>query len=85
MFNDAKSFNQPLNNWDVSNVENMVDMFVSAISFNQDINMWDDTKANTEDMFFNSGMKTLPEWYDERGYSDDYKLCEAINTIFSNK
>ena len=37
----AKSFNQPLNNWDVSNVENMFGMFCNAESFNQPLNNWD--------------------------------------------
>ena len=35
MFYDAKSFNQPLNNWNVSNVKNMAWMFEDASSFNQ--------------------------------------------------
>ena len=35
MFRDAHSFNQPLNKWNVSNVEDMEDMFNNAESFNQ--------------------------------------------------
>jgi hypothetical protein len=35
MFKDARSFNQPLNNWDVSNVDYMNHMFEDAGSFNQ--------------------------------------------------
>ena len=34
------SFNQPLNNWDVSNVTNMWYMFLNATSFNQPLNKW---------------------------------------------
>ena len=37
MFKFAKTFNQPLNNWDVSNVENMNEIFEFAESFNQPI------------------------------------------------
>ena len=37
MFSDAKSFNQPLHNWNVSNVTNMIGMFGNATKFNQDI------------------------------------------------
>ena len=36
----ASAFNQPLDNWDVSSVENMREMFRGAISFNQNINNW---------------------------------------------
>ena len=37
---DAKSFNQPLNNWDVSKVTNMSYMFRGARSFNQPLDNW---------------------------------------------
>ena len=37
MFYGAESFNQPLNNWDVSNVRDMRFMFCYANSFNQNI------------------------------------------------
>ena len=33
MFENASSFNQPLNNWNVSNVRAMDDMFREATSF----------------------------------------------------
>ena len=37
MFTGATSFNQPLNNWNVSNVTNMSEMFsaLEVINFNQ--------------------------------------------------
>ena len=41
MFRGATSFNQPLNNWNVSNVTIMKGMFNGAESFNQDLNNWD--------------------------------------------
>ena len=41
MFYECKSYNQPLNNWDVSNVINMKFMFVNCNSFNQPLNNWD--------------------------------------------
>ena len=49
MFALAESFNQPLNNWDVSNVEYMGGMFKGAESFNQPLNKWD--VSNVTDMY----------------------------------
>ena len=35
------TFNQNLNNWNVSNVTNMYDMFAGAWVFDQPLNYWD--------------------------------------------
>ena len=40
MFYHAESFNQPLNNWNVSNVTNMEGIFLRAFNFNQDLSSW---------------------------------------------
>ena len=45
MFCKASSFNQPLNNWNVSNVESMVQMFDDALSFNQPLDRWNVSKV----------------------------------------
>ena len=41
MFYQASAFNQPLNNWDVSSVTDMLRMFYQASAFNQPLNNWD--------------------------------------------
>jgi len=58
MFYEAKAFNQPLNNWDVSKVENFESMFYNASSFNlSPLDSWDTSSAkNFDDMFKNSGI-----------------------------
>ena len=44
MFYGATSFNQPLNDWDVSKVTTMQGMFRSTSSFNQPLDQWDVSK-----------------------------------------
>ena len=66
MFNYAESFNQPLNNWNVSNVTNMSYMFFEATSFNQPLNNWlacSSNVTNMEGMFgATSFNQTLNTW-----------------------
>ena len=40
MFEDATSFNQPIGNWNISNVKDRDAMFENAISFNQSLEKW---------------------------------------------
>ncbi len=48
----GSAFNQPLYNWDVSNVKDMNNMFNSASYFNQPLNNWDMSKVTiTSGMF----------------------------------
>ena len=61
MFENASSFNQPLNNWNVSNVEYMNSMFTFANSFNQPLNNWNVSNVtNMEDMFYDAISFDLP-------------------------
>ena len=48
----AELFNEPLNNWDVSNVTNMYLMFYGAAAYNQPMNDWDVSKVTTMDFMF---------------------------------
>ena len=54
MFGKATSFNQPLNDWNVSNVRRMYDMFEEATSFNHAIHApWFVVES------------VIPYWYEE--------------------
>jgi surface protein len=46
------SFNQPLNNWDVSNVSIMAGMFFGLRSFNQPLNDWDVSNVTNMGILF---------------------------------
>ena len=55
MFQGVDSFNQPIGNWDVSNVKSFSGMFSRAKSFNQPIGNWDVSNvADMSEMFENS-------------------------------
>ncbi|MBQ4360493.1 MAG: BspA family leucine-rich repeat surface protein, partial [Proteobacteria bacterium] len=51
MFYNAEAFNQPLNQWDVSNVNDMTEMFREALSFNHYPSSWIVPKGKTDSMF----------------------------------
>jgi surface protein len=65
MFFHAENFNQPLNNWNVSKVEDMRFMFSGDTIFNQPLNKWDVYKV--EDMAYmfssaNNFNQPLDDW-----------------------
>ena len=51
MFQGAKSFNQPLNKWNVSNVTEMTGMFQGIESFNQSLDSWNLSDDIYTDLF----------------------------------
>ena len=59
MFNEAKSFNQPLDKWDISNVKDMAYMYCEATSFRQPITAWRLCGQSTKGMFLR-----LPDYRD---------------------
>jgi surface protein len=67
MFSGAVSFNQPIDDWDVSNVKNMNWMFNGASSFCQSIDKWEVNSCPIHDMKYIFDFSPLkhnpPEWY----------------------
>ena len=57
MFYECTKFNQPIGNWDVSNVVDMSHMFDECIDFNQPLNDWNVSNViNMEDMFYKASL-----------------------------
>ena len=67
MFSGARSFNQPLNKWNVSNVTRMAWMFQDATSFNQPLDNWKVSKVtDMYRMFYSTNSFNQPlhaPWY----------------------
>jgi len=59
------NFNQPLSDWDVSNVTEMTRMFCCTINFNQPLNNWDVSSVTSMQMMFDQALsfnQPLNEW-----------------------
>ena len=65
VFYTARSFNQPLNKWNVSDVKDMESMFEGASSFNQPLNKWNVSKAATIYL----ARMSLVDYADPRNYN----------------
>ena len=65
MFQIALDFNQPLHNWDTSNVINMESMFSGASGFNQPLNDWNVSSVTKMRSMFkttNTFNNSLGDW-----------------------
>ena len=65
LFENATTFNQDINTWDVSNVTTMFQMFFDAESFNKPVNSWDVGNVTNFGQMFRSAKlfnKPLNNW-----------------------
>ena len=64
-FRNAKAFNQPIGNWDVSNVTDMSNVFIFTDSFNQPLNNWNVSNVTKMDNTFRDAAafdQSLANW-----------------------
>ncbi|NYJ27795.1 BspA family leucine-rich repeat surface protein [Allomuricauda sp. ARW1Y1] len=90
MFHNASKFNQPIGDWDVSNIRYLNEMFQNATSFNQNLEKWNVGQAQRLDaMFDGSGIsisnydKILNAWSQLPSLQDNVKFG-AKDTHFCN-
>ena len=84
MFKDAQTFNQPLVNWDVSNVTDMESMFEGAGLFNQPIGNWDVSNFTNMSKMFNEPpilQKTQTNSVQRKGISYLKKLFKSRDYV----
>jgi surface protein len=100
MFFGCTSFNQNINDWDVSNVTSMIYMFTNCTSFNQPLSNWNVTKVNYMQRMFGgctSFNQPLSNWERPAGspngsstlgnvYNMDYMFanCTSFNQNINN-
>lgn len=77
-FGTARGFNQPLNNWNVSNVEDMYATFFS-MSFDQPLDKWDTGKVKTLNQTF-SGNKSFNQPLDNWDVSN---VTNFLSTFYN--
>ncbi len=79
MFGWCKRFNTPLNEWDVSHIEDMHGMFAECSSFNQPLNKWDVSNVKDMSFMFDKCLRfnqPLDSW--------DVSQCQDMSNMFRN-
>ena len=89
MLKNNTLFNQPIGNWDTSNVENMYSVFSENLSFNQDIGSWNVNKVTNMRWMFKGAVKfnqVISDWNTSavKHMGDMFKETDAFNQDISN-
>ena len=85
MFSYCHKFNQPLDSWNVSNVESMFGMFYECKKFNQNLSSWDVSNVeDMEDMFVGSSI-TRDQAFQKLTAKDVLKMFEQLDTKEATK
>ena len=84
MFENAEAFNQPIGNWDVSNVTDMGSMFENTEAFNQPIGNWDvSSVTNMSGMFYGAHCFQPTYWssWDVSNVADFERFSEICSIV----
>jgi surface protein len=88
MFTECFAFNQPIGNWNVSNVTTMDNMFSTALNFNQNLGRWftGETKASPTSII---GMFSITDNFNNGGDTEsinyfDISKVVSLKDVFSN-
>ena len=89
VFENCENFNQPLNNWNTTNVTTMENMFYDCKNFNQSLNNWNVQNVTTmENMFKMCKMFNQPlnNWNVQNvtDMSNMFGMCEKFNQPLNN-
>lgn len=82
MFWRAAAFNQSLEKWNVSNVQNMREMFSKASSFNQPLSNWNVSNVQNMYCMFNEAKsfnQPLDRWDVSNAKDMAYMFCKATS------
>lgn len=69
MFEECESFNADISNWDMSNAQDITEMFKGCITFNRELNVWEDSFSDIPALLMYgcfdgcNKLKHLPSWY----------------------
>ena len=82
IFNFKRNFNQPIGNWDVSNVRSMRSMFRNAHFFNQPVGDWNVSNVSNMESMFNQAYnfnQPIGNWDVSNVRSMDYMFYRAYD------